>query len=315
VLVALDGSGVATAVVPDAVALARHADGSVVLAEVLPSGSADAVVSATRARLGRLATTVQAKGVAASTVLLAGDPAEQIVSYVYGNGVDAVALGSHATWDNDGSLYGSVADAIVRQSPVPTLVRRVPANGPAWTAARFQRLLVPLDGSRLAERAIPDALALASATGGRVLLVQAVGGVRRFGDGDSASLVDRELRAAGEYLTSLCERYRAVGVPLDATVRLGDPAETIRWVARETGADLVVMATHGRSGLRRERLGSVALAALQDVPRVLLRSSVAATVADCPPAATAPEHLTAVPAVRFLPRDEPAPFQERSRSA
>jgi nucleotide-binding universal stress UspA family protein len=286
VLVALDGSAASTAVVPDAVALARHAEGSVVLAQVLPPGSPDAAVSAARARLGRLATAIEAEGIAATTVLLEGAPAEQIVGFVAGNDIDLVALGSHGAWGDDGGLHGSVADTIIRQSPVPTLVRRAPAGQPTSSAARFQRLLVPLDGSPLAERAVPHALALAKATGGQVLLVQSVADVRSFRDGGSATLIARELRAADEYLASLRERYRSAGVPLDITVRLGRPAETIRWVAQETGADLVVMATHGRSGLRRERMGSVALAVLQgSLPLLLLGSSVTtATEAGRPPA-------------------------------
>lgn len=279
-LVALDSFDRSLAVVPDAVALARHVAGSVSLAQVLPPGSPGEAVAAARARLGRLTTAIEAEGVAASTVLLEGDPAEQIVSYVTGNGIDIIALRSHGAWTDDGGLQGSVADAIIRQSPVPTLVRRVPADHASPSAARFQRLLVPLDGSRLAERALPDALGLARATGGRVLLLQAVGGLRRFDDGGSTALIDRELRAAGEYLADLRARCRDGGTPVEATVRLGPPAETIRWVARETGADLVVMATHGRSGLRRERLGSVALAALQgDGPLFLLRSSSGAAAA------------------------------------
>ena len=54
---------------------------------------------------------------------------------------------------------------------------------------------------------------------------------------------------------------------MEVTVRLGHPAEVIRWVVQETATDLVVMATHGRTGLHRERLGSVALDVLQAVYR------------------------------------------------
>lgn len=318
VLVALDGSEPSASVLPDAVALAQNAGGSVVLAQALPPGSPESVVSATRDRLGRLTAAIEAAGVAAATVVLEGDAAEQIVSYVTGNGINAVALGSHGAWDADSGLHGSVADAIIRQSPVPTLVRRTAADPTASSAVRFRRLLVPLDGSRLAERALPDALALANMTGGRVLLVQAVGALRGFRDGGSAALIARELRAAGEYLTAVREHSRYTSVPVDVTVRLGRPAETILWVAQETGADLVVMATHGRSGLRRERLGSVALAVLQgSVPLLLLRSSVtAASEAGRSPAKSAPSRdLAEVPAVQFAPAPLLRTSNERNRIA
>jgi nucleotide-binding universal stress UspA family protein len=189
---------------------------------------------------------------------------------VLGNQVAALALGSHGDWGNDGGLHGSVADAIIRQSPVPVLVRHGPTDRKQGAPAPFRQVVVPLDGSRLAERAVPAALALARAGGGRVLFVQVVQERRPFVGGGSSNLVARELQAAGEYLTSVRERFWHVGVPTEVTVRLGRPAEVIRWVIRESAADLVVMATHGRSGLRREHLGSVALDVLHaDVPLLL----------------------------------------------
>ena len=246
-------------------------------------------VSAARARLGRLATAIEAEGVAAATVLLEGAPAEQIVGFVAGNDIDLVALGSHGAWGDDGGLHGSVADAIIRQSPVPTLVRRVPAYQPMSSAVPFQRLLVPLDGSPLAERAVPYAVELAKATGGRVLLVQAVADVRSFSDGGSATLIAREFHAAGGYLTSLRERYRSACVPLDITVRLGrsggnHPLGRPR-NGRRPGGDGDPRALRAAT----ERMGSVALTVLQgSVPLLLLGSSVttATETARRPAAAT-----------------------------
>jgi nucleotide-binding universal stress UspA family protein len=136
----------------------------------------------------------------------------------------------------------------------------------------FQHVVVPLDGSRLAERAVPDALTLARAGGGHVTLVQAVDRWRPFSDGAGSSLTTRELQAAGEYVSAVRERYWWVGVPIAVTVRLGPPGQVIRWVVQETAADLVVMATHGRAGLRREQLGSVALDVLHGEVPLLLRS-------------------------------------------
>jgi nucleotide-binding universal stress UspA family protein len=269
VLVALDGAAHA-AVLPDAVQLARCLGGSLLLAHVMPSGSTESAIRTARDRLDRLVQSARAQGVGAATVLLEGEPTEQIAGYAFGNGIAALALETRGEWGKDGGLYGSVADAILRQSPVPVLVRRAPAERRQAAPAPFRQVVVPLDGSRLAERAVPQALTLAGASGGRVLFVQVVQERRPFVGGGGSTLVGRELQAAGEYLTAIRERFLQVGVPMEVTVRLGPPAETIRWVLREMAADLVVMATHGRSGVRREHLGSVALDVLQaDVPLLL----------------------------------------------
>jgi nucleotide-binding universal stress UspA family protein len=281
VLVALDGVA-SDAVLPDAVNLARCLGGSLLLAHVMPPGSVEPTIRIARDRLERLVQSARAQGVGAATILLEGEPTEQITGYLLGNPVAALALGSRGDWGNDGGLYGSVADAVLRQSPVPVLVRRAPAGPKQAPPAPFRQVVVPLDGSRLAERAVPDALALARAGGGRVLLVQVVQERRPFAGG-GGNLVARELQAAGEYLTSIRERFWQVGVPMEVTVRLGHPADAIRWVVRETATDLVVMATHGRAGLRREHLGSVAQDVLRaDIP-LLLRPPTAVRAWDDAP--------------------------------
>lgn len=268
ILVALDGSA-GDAVLPDAVHLAHCLGGTLLLAHVMPPGSTGSMLQTARDWLERLVRPARAQGVGAATVLLEGEPTEQILGYLLGNPIAALALGSRGDWGNDGGLQGSVADAVLRQSPVPVLVRRAPAGPKLVAPAPFRQVVVPLDGSHLAERAVPDALALARASGGRVLFVQVVQERRPF-VGGGGNLVARELQAAGGYLTSIRERFWQVGVPMEVTVRLGHPAEAIQWVIRETAADLVVMATHGRSGLRREHLGSVAQDVLRaDIPLLL----------------------------------------------
>lgn len=281
-LVALDGAA-GGAMPPDAVHLARCLGGSLLLAHVMPSGSTESMIQAARDRLERLAQSARAQGVAASIVLRQGEPTEQLLGHTLGNGIAALALRSCGEWGKDGGLYGSVAGAIIRQSPVPVLVRRSPAERAPAVPARFQRVLVPLDGSRRAERAVPDALTLARASAGRVMLVQAVAERRPFVKGGSGELVARELQAAGEYLASVRERHWHSGVPVETTVHLGRPTEVIRWVAQETAADLVVMATRGTSGLCREQLGSVSLDVLQGEAPLLRPPTVVGTWEDRSP--------------------------------
>ena len=104
-------------------------------------------------------------------------------------------------------------------------------------------ILVPLDGSTLAERALPYAEALARPSGARVVLVRAVPGDREHGTESEAE--------ARDYLNGLAARLaERVGV-VETAVPHGAAAEAIVEEARRQGSDLIVMATHGRGGLGR----------------------------------------------------------------
>lgn len=284
-LVALDGSARAEAALPDAVSFARRFGTEVVLASVFPAGGSgwlrDATyfVSAEAARryLDEHADALRTQGLAASALVLRGAAAEQLAAYAAGNDVDLIAMATRGDWGRDLGWHGSVTDALVRAAPVPVLLRLAPATGaparpPASAFAGRLRIVVPLDGSRLAERALPPAAALAAAVGGGLLLVQAIEEPLAFITPWSMAreCSERELRAAHEYLAAARQQYARPGLPMEATVRLGPPAAVIGWVARDAGSDLIVMTSHGRSGARRERLGSVALAVLRSGPGLML---------------------------------------------
>ena len=279
ILVPLDGNELSAAVLPDALALTGLSGAELVLATVLPlageGGAADR--QAADAYLRRHLDAVRGRPVEASAVLLHGDPVEQLLGYALGNDVDAIAMATRAL-RHGGGPGGSVTDALVCASPVPVLLRRVPAAAGAPALAAAPRILVPLDGSRLAELVVPAALDLAAVTGGSVLLLQVIdealdAGSRAPADRD---LVTRELRAAHEYLAALAQAQRGRRVPIETTVRLGRPAESIAWAALDGGMGLIAMATHGRSGARRERLGSVAFEVLRGNTAPLLLLSGAA---------------------------------------
>ena len=127
------------------------------------------------------------------------------------------------------------------------------------------KLIVPLDGSSLAEAALPLARGLAKALGGHMVLVGVIptpgqliaqqgGAIGTYVGADHVRL-ESEARA---YLEATLSWLRASGFSAEASVRQGKPAAEIGEVAREHGAAAVVMATHGRTGLARALLGSVA---------------------------------------------------------
>jgi nucleotide-binding universal stress UspA family protein len=124
------------------------------------------------------------------------------------------------------------------------------------TGAGTGTLLVPLDGSRLAEAALPYALGLAGATGARVLLLHVAP--------DALLPLPKTLDLEA---TAREARRAAAGAPqgiaVETSVGCGDPALVIADVAAVRRVSLIVMTTHGRSGLGRWLYGSVADAALR----------------------------------------------------
>lgn len=120
----------------------------------------------------------------------------------------------------------------------------------------FDRILVPLDGSRFAESALPAAIALAGKRGGEVHLVRVL---ERLAADVLPLITPPDREGARKYLCALAEASSvAAGARVSVSVREGVPVDEIAAAAREWGADLVVMCTHGRGGVSRLWLGSVA---------------------------------------------------------
>jgi nucleotide-binding universal stress UspA family protein len=134
-------------------------------------------------------------------------------------------------------------------------------------------ILVPLDGSTLAEAAIPKALELAEVSGARVLLLRAAEAPTLPGV-DPIEAQVKVVNAAEAYLAEVQERLTRQGrVTVETSVWYGPAAYAIVTAARTRGVDQIVMTTHGRSGLGRLLLGSVAESVLRGTttPILLLR--------------------------------------------
>ena len=144
--------------------------------------------------------------------------------------------------------------------------------------SRFRRLLVPLDGSPLAAKAIPVAGALARRAGGTVHLASVQLPAFRYPGmpADIMKTIEREARERVElYLADEAEAVSTChGLEVTRAVLEGSPAEALADYTRTNGIDLIVMTTHGRSGLGRLWLGSVAdrLLRCATTPVLLLRS-------------------------------------------
>ncbi|MBM3138998.1 MAG: universal stress protein [Chloroflexi bacterium] len=241
------------------------------------------------------------------TAVLDGKPGEMLVAHARERAVDLVAMGTHGRSGLARSVLGSVADHVLRQlRGVPLLlVRPTPEQErslelPDWpstlagNAGAFRRVLVPLDGSANSMSAVDPAILASDPTATRLDLLAVVDqlppGARAAepggpGEGPAAedaeeSLTVREARPAYERARAELERARArmhaAGIQhVEIGVRENTFAEReIVQVARSSGAEIVVMATHGRSGIARGLVGSVAdhlLRNLEGMPLIVIR--------------------------------------------
>ncbi len=149
----------------------------------------------------------------------------------------------------------------------------------------YKRAIVPLDGSMVAEGIIPFILEIAGPLDMEVVLLRVVvpippsvvEGSRHVELDD----VEKRRLEAAEYLTPIATDLRAKGVRVTTQVRRGEPTAEILAGAKEAGADLVAMTTHGRSGLGRLLFGSIAEAVLRqsDIPVFLMRQTEAQVAA------------------------------------
>lgn len=203
---------------------------------------------------------------AVSCEVIPGSPAEAIVSYAHSQGIGLIAMTTHGRSGLNRWFMGSVADKVLHTATVPLLLFR-PQNVSAPPAPQIQTLLLPLDGSPMAESALPMAEFLARALALEVLVARAVPNYAlpfsdpyTFGDpAYSVELLELATKDAADYLDKTVNCLRLKGLKAERCLLLqGDTAGQIIDLAGKTRNVLVVMSTRGRSGLGRWVLGSVA---------------------------------------------------------
>jgi nucleotide-binding universal stress UspA family protein len=137
----------------------------------------------------------------------------------------------------------------------------------------YSQVLVPLDGSEASEQALPLAQSLAGAFGARVHLLQVISLSHEYeaylGGGEESPMVSEyaldmadQITATAQtraeaYLKDTAARLEANGIPVQTSVQQGSTLDNITHFVAENGIDLIVMSTHGRSGLQRLLIGSV----------------------------------------------------------
>ncbi|MBI4232852.1 MAG: universal stress protein [Chloroflexi bacterium] len=279
VLVPLDGSRLAESILPYASALAIPFHSQVYLLHIMEppaeevraayahlSLPLDELASATRADayLATVARGLWDQGAKAKTQVVTGKPAQEILRFVQREGVDLLAMSTHGRSGLNRWAFGSVADWLLRASPVPVLLVRGEERKAGTTSNGLSSILVPLDGSPLAEGVVPLVEALGAGLGLPVRLLQVISETALYPVAWPASegmyfpdLLADLTEEARRYLGQVAERLRSKGLQVEIVVQPGNPANRIIAAANQRRGSLVVISTRGRSGFQRLVLGSV----------------------------------------------------------
>jgi nucleotide-binding universal stress UspA family protein len=220
-----------------------------------------------------------------ATVVRAGNPVEKIVEHAASEGGSLVVMATHGRGGLGRLMLGSVADKVARGASVPILLARV-TDPPMRSPQTITSILVPLDGSPLAEKGLRLGFDLARNAGATMHLIRCVDAqlTLPYADydpdivapdpGQAAAVMTALEDEAATYLSEVAEDVRDHHARVEWMVRTGRPAEQIVAALADTAADVIVMATHGRGGLRRWLLGSVTSAVMHDsqVPLLVVPS-------------------------------------------
>ncbi|MBI3854411.1 MAG: universal stress protein [Planctomycetes bacterium] len=223
------------------------------------------------ARVAKACGALRASNVNAYLELREGLPAEVILRTAREKEADLIAISTHGRGGVVRLIAGSVAEEVLRKTELPLLVTR-----PKTTVHEWKRIVVALDGSERSESILPEAVRLAEKLGATLDLLRVAIPVVAAGPGEAPILVPPE--DPMPYLKSVAQRLKEQGVEARPVALEGRAAESILRHLRAAGASLLCMTTHGRSGLARILLGSVAEEVVRKAPcPVLLQRSVPAS--------------------------------------
>lgn len=193
----------------------------------------------------------EAAGVFISTECAVGEPHERIVDLAEGENCDLIVMGSKGHSLLERVLLGSVTRRVIGYSRRDVLVV------PPHTDIGWERILVADDGSPTSQAAVARAMAVAQAYGGELKVVSVLevpAQVAREG----LELMEGWRNRLIDYVRGITAQAESLGLKAEGLVRGGEPYRIICELAREQQANLIVIGSHGRTGLKRLLMGSVA---------------------------------------------------------
>jgi nucleotide-binding universal stress UspA family protein len=195
--------------------------------------------------------------------VISGDPATEILSALQADDIDLLIMGTHGRKGLEHAIFGSVAEEVVKKSAVPVMTVNPSKSKRPEAGYTFKKVLFPMDFSECAETVFPEALALAKRFEARLFMLFVARDISYLTTVDvSRDLLNNTVaevaRAGEEKMEAFCSKQLADFSDYEAKVAIGSPADEILRYGNEQGVHVIVMGTHGRRGLERTLMGSVA---------------------------------------------------------
>jgi nucleotide-binding universal stress UspA family protein len=272
-LVPLDGSRLAEAVLPAVAWLAKRLGASITLLHIIEQSQpstihgdrhlthpdeAEAYLADVAARLrGQVDTPIECH-VHTAAERGESDVARRIVDHAGELVPDLIILAPHGWGGLRDIFFGNIAQQVIQLGRTPIWVV---SPGPSGQAASFdcRKILVTLDGSPVTEPALPVAETMARAGDASIHLLIVIPTLTTLPSDQAATgllmpmatsaILDLAVQGAADYLRSVGDQLQAKGIPVLAEVHRGDPAPETVEVAERINADLLVMTTRGKAGL------------------------------------------------------------------
>jgi nucleotide-binding universal stress UspA family protein len=274
ILVPLDGSAVAETALGFATLIPSHHVRllRLVQPDQAAAGGLEGQVAEASVALEEAAEELRRHGRDAEVVVAHDDPASGILDAAAD--ANLIVMTTRGTGAADRAVFGSVADRVAHHSPIPVLLLR--GDSRPTTEPLVARIVVPLDGSEMSEAALRPAIDLSCDLGVPLHLVRVVESdpVRESVLGGpmvapaAARATERAVAEAGRYLDARAQVARDRNCVAVTEARAGYPVTEL--IAAMKPGDLVVMASHGRGGLGRWLLGSVADRLIREAPAPVL---------------------------------------------
>ena len=209
-----------------------------------------------------------------SPELITGHAAHDVVKHAQHINADVIVISTHGRTGLSHLLMGSIAEKIVRLSLLPVLTVR-PGGGIPSEGLHFHTVVLPTDFSRNSDAAIPIAAELAKRDNGKIVLVHSVEDAVYYTSAAASEGIGPDIEQwigtitadAGARLKQLAAKIAAdYGVNVEPVVRRGRPFEQLDQLAKEYNADLLVISTHGYTGISHLVFGSVSERVVRGAP-------------------------------------------------
>ena len=274
ILVPLDGSDEAEAILPYVSHIASGMDLEVTLLSVMDRGAMEMsetyfsrlyerAEQEAKGRLHNAAHQLQQEGVRTEELVVSGRADSEITEAADRLGCNLIAMSTHGRSLLGRGILGSVADRIVHTARIPVLTI-TPDKVRAYHGSDtlVTKLVVPLDGSALAETVLPHVREMASRLEYKVVLIRVVRPLHYFWVGEHPPEIDEENaqmeNEARAYMETAAEKLSQDGIDVEWRVLVGHPTTIVLEQVRDIHHSIVALTTHGRSGFRRWLIGSLA---------------------------------------------------------